>query len=348
MWYCFCTLKNHYDKKYSGIISSEQNFNLRSTVEQYSERKQNTITQNYKTTIMRNRLILMLLLMAPIFMSFSAVTTKVDFFTGNMSLVKDRAATEGKLYFVDFTASWCMPCRWMDETTFMDPTLAKYISENYIAVKVDIDDFDGYAFKQIHNIKQLPSILIFDSKGKVVDRYEESLSATRFLDILKKHNTAANRVKTKSNTTPTTTTATPAKPSGPISRPPLANTTPQPTTPTPPATKPAPTATTKATPAKPIPTGDGLYRFKVSRQPSQGFSVQIGAFADYGNVLIEAARLEKMFEQPIIVHIATLQDKTVYKVMIGEFKSREEADKFKAQVKAKGIEAIIKDLSVMG
>jgi thiol-disulfide isomerase/thioredoxin len=290
----------------------------------------------------------MLLLLSPIFMSFTPVTTKVDFFTGNMNLVKDRAATEGKLYFVDFTASWCMPCRWMDETTFMDPALAQYISENYIAVKVDIDDFDGYALKQVHNIKLLPSILIFDSKGKVVDRYEESLTATRFLDILKKHNTATNRIKTKSNTTSTTTTTTttPANPGGPIYRPPLANTTPKPTTPTPP--KPTPPATTKPAPTKPSPTGDGLYRFKVSRQPSQGFSVQIGAFADYGNVLLEAARLEKLFEQPIIVHIATLQDKTVYKVLIGEFQSREEADKFKAQVKAKGIEAIIKDLSVMG
>ncbi|MFT6708208.1 MAG: cell division protein FtsN, partial [Flavobacteriales bacterium] len=86
----------------------------------------------------------------------------------------------------------------------------------------------------------------------------------------------------------------------------------------------------------------------VSRQPSAGYSVQIGAFAEYGNVLTEAARLEKLFSQPIIVHIAMLREKTVYKVLIGEFDSRQQAIDFKAEVKAKGVEAIIKDLSVMG
>lgn len=286
---------------------------------------------------MRNRFVLMLLLSASIFMSFSPASTKVDFFKGNMNVVKERAATEGKLYFIDFTASWCMPCRWMDETTFSDPALAKYVKDNYIAVKVDIDDFDGYAYKQIHNIKLLPSILVFNSKGKEVDRYEESLSAARFMEILKKHNTAGNRVKTKTAKPPV-----PPKQNGPISRPPLGSTaTPAPTPPAPPVTQPQ-------QPTAPVVTGEGLYRFKVSRQPSAGFSVQIGAFAEYGNVLTEAARLEKLFEQPIIVHIAQLRDKTVYKVLIGEFDNREEANEFKAVVKSKGIEAIIKDLSVMG
>ncbi len=284
---------------------------------------------------MRNRLFFLLLIMVPFFMSTGPASTKVDFFKGSLNIVKDRAAVEGKLYFIDFTASWCMPCRWMDETTFNDPALANYIKENYIAVKVDIDDFDGFAYKQIHNIKLLPSILVFNSQGKEVDRYEESLSAGRFMEILKKHNTWANRKKSK----PTT------KPSGPISRPPLTSTT-KPSTPAPP--KPTAPVVTSPKPTKPVMTGDGLYRFKVSRQPSAGYSVQIGAFAEYGNVLTEAARLEKIFSQPIIVHIATLREKTVYKVLIGEFDSRQQAIDFKAEVKAKGIEAIIKDLSVMG
>jgi thioredoxin-related protein len=282
--------------------------------------------------IMRNRLFFLLLLMVPFFMSTGPANTKVDFFKGSINIVKDRAATEGKLYFIDFTASWCMPCRWMDETTFSDPTLANYIKDNYIAVKVDIDDFDGFAYKQIHNIKLLPSILVFNSQGKEVDRYEESLSADRFMEILKKHNTATNRKKSKP--------ASGTKPSRPISRPPLATT--KPSAPTPKPTAPV------FTPPKPVMTGDGLYRFKVSRQPSAGYSVQIGAFAEYGNVLTEAARLEKLFSQPIIVHIAMLREKTVYKVLIGEFDSRQQAIDFKAEVKAKGVEAIIKDLSVMG
>ena len=286
---------------------------------------------------MRKKVILMILALCPILMSFSTTSTKVDFFRGSMSAVKERAATEGKLYFVDFTASWCMPCRWMDETTFSDAALAQYVKDNYIAVKIDIDDFDGYAMKQVHNIKLLPSILIFNSKGKEVARFEESLSPSRFMEILKKYNTAANRVITK-----TKPAAPSTKPSGSISRPPLGSTKP--------AKPSTPPATSKPKPPKgtaPIMTGEGLYRFKVSRQASEGFSVQIGAFAEYGNVLTEAARLEKLFDKPIIVHIAKLRDRRVYKVLIGEFDKREEAVRFKEVVKAKGIEAIIKDLSMM-
>ncbi|MFK7809069.1 MAG: thioredoxin family protein [Saprospiraceae bacterium] len=287
---------------------------------------------------MRNRLLLIFMLTAPFLMSISHANTKVDFFRGNLNVAKDRAATEGKLYFIDFTASWCMPCRWMDETTFNDPALAQYVKNNYIAVKVDIDDFDGFALKQIHNIKMLPSILVFNSQGKEVARYEESLSATRMMQILKTHNTAANRKKTK------IAAPAPPKPSAPISRPPLGST--KPSTPKPPvvsAPQPAPTQA-----VKPVIAGDGLYRFSVQRQPSEGYSIQIGAFAEYGNVLTEAARLEKLFSKPIIVHIAKLGDRTVYKVLIGQFDDRANAIEFLGTVKSKGIEAIIKDLSVMG
>ncbi len=289
---------------------------------------------------MQNKLLLFIFLAVPMWMGFSPGDTKVDFFTGSLTAVKDRAATEGKLYFIDFTASWCMPCRWMDETTFTDPTLANYVKNNYIAVKVDIDDFDGYAYKQVHNVKMLPSILIFNSKGKEIDRYEESLSAGRFLEILKKHNTAANRVKTRTSAPP------PPPPPPPVKPPPTASTGSSSSSSDHTGTYSGGSADTQPA-TDPIGSGEGLYRFKVTRQPSSGYSVQIGAFAEYGNVLTEAERLDKMFSQPIIVHIAKLRGKTVYKVLIGEFRTLNQASRFKAKVRQKGIEAIVKDLSTM-
>ena len=306
------------------------------------------LSANYNTTVMRYRLFFLLLSTTLLWMSFSPASTKVDFFSGNINTVKDRAAIEGKLYFVDFTASWCMPCRWMDETTFSDPAVAKYIEDNYIAVKVDIDDFDGYAYKQIHNIKLLPSILIFDSKGKEVARYEESLSANRFIDILKKHNTLANRVKTKTNTNYSSSSTSPKPKKQVITRPPLTKTNTANNTTYSTSSSTTNSSSYQPASAAPIMTGDGLYRFKVSRQPSAGYSVQIGVFAEYGNVLTEAARLEDMFDNPVIVHIAKLGDKTVYKVLIGDFNTKDEAIQFRAVVKSKGIESFIKDLSVMG
>ena len=41
----------------------------------------------------------------------------------------------------------------MDETTFNDPQIADFIDENYIAIKIDVDHFDGLVWKEQYNIK---------------------------------------------------------------------------------------------------------------------------------------------------------------------------------------------------
>jgi thioredoxin 1 len=114
-----------------------------------------------------------------------AQLTAVSFFQGSLQSAKAKAAAEGKPFFVDFMATWCMPCRWMDETTYKNTKLANYISDNYLAVKIDIDDFDGFALKEEYEIKYLPSILVFSAKGKLLAQYEESLPAAKLLSILK-------------------------------------------------------------------------------------------------------------------------------------------------------------------
>lgn len=278
------------------------------------------------------------LFLALIIFSNEISAEKLNFYTGSLTSAKEKAAQEGKLYFVDFVASWCTPCLWMDETTYTDPSLIRYIDQSYVPVKVDIDDFDGIVWKQKYNIRVLPSILIFNSKGELLEQVEESLSPSKMLKILQQHDIPANR--TRSAASSPTTTPTPNKPGG-ISRPSL---------PTKPTTTTAPRPSTKPSapqPAAPIASGDGLYRFSVSREASSGFAVQIGAFAEYENVLREVAKLQNAFNEPILVHIAKLRGKTVYKVLIGSFKNKDKAMQYQGKMKAKGVNGIIKDLSTM-
>ena len=90
---------------------------------------------------------------------------------------------------------------------------------------------------------------------------------------------------------------------------------------------------------------EGLYRFKVHRQSSEGYSIQVGAYKEYGNVLRQTAILEEHFDQPIIIHISNIGNRPLYKVMVGEFFNRSEAIRFMKVVQAKGLEGMIKDLS---
>ena len=318
-----------------------------------------------------------MLLVLPILMANSTKPSGFKFHKGNLTTAKQKAAKEGKLYMVDFVAKWCMPCRWMEETTFSDPRVMQYLQENYIAVKVDIDDFDGFAYKQLYNIKILPSILIFNSKGDIIDQYQESLSPSKMLKILQKHNQPENRLKATANQSSIVTEynapqkpniqatndkieeaprpSAPQKPRPKVEKPvvhkPSKPATPTVTKPTivtapqKPSKKPVVTSAPKPHKAKPVMIDEGLFRFKVSRQASEGFSVQIGAFGEYGNVLREVAKLEEIFSEPIIVHITKINGTPVYKIMLGEFYSRDKAETFKQQVIKNGLQAITKDLA---
>ncbi|MFK8055447.1 MAG: thioredoxin family protein [Saprospiraceae bacterium] len=135
---------------------------------------------------------LALLALATIGLAFSALASSP---TISFSTAKQKAAREGKVLLVDFTATWCMPCRWMDETTFSDQQVLSYLRENYVSIKVDIDDFDGFALKQQYNVSTLPTMLFFASDGRQVDRVEEGVGAVEMLERLRQNNTSGNRIK---------------------------------------------------------------------------------------------------------------------------------------------------------
>lgn len=92
--------------------------------------------------------------------------------------------------------------------------------------------------------------------------------------------------------------------------------------------------------------GEGLFRFSVSRQPSMGYGVQIGVFAQYGNVLLQVEKLQNLFgQQPIIVNINELGGRTVYKVIIGQYVDISEAKKMLEKIRGKNLDGFVANLS---
>jgi thioredoxin len=77
----------------------------------------------------------------------------------NFDAAKSQAQENGKLLLVDFTASWCGPCQQMERTTWVDPKVAAWVSQNAVAVQVDVDQQKDVA-SQLH-IQAMPTVIVF-------------------------------------------------------------------------------------------------------------------------------------------------------------------------------------------
>lgn len=95
---------------------------------------------------------------------------------------------------------------------------------------------------------------------------------------------------------------------------------------------------------KDVSKGRGLFLFNVKRQAASGYGVQIGAFYEYGNVLIQVEKLQKRFGEKVVVSINELKGKTVYKVIVGVFANKNEASQLRSRMKNAGQDGFVRNL----
>jgi len=324
---------------------------------------------------------------------FGAPTT----FMVNLATAKHKAAVEGKLYMVHFTANWCTPCKWMNDHTFTDDRVAQYLSDNYVPVKINVEDFDGIIIKQKNNVQFLPTLLIFNSKGEEVGRFEEAIGPSKLMAILEENNIPTNKEKidlpepieaenpsaisrpilpsifddrdVKSSTEETAsqnenTESQTEVINTPVYTPPSVAETkvndseimpveeaaisevPVIESPTTVVTPIAPsTSNSSSEESLAFLTGEGIFELDVKYKKKQGYSVQIGLYAQYENVLAEVNKFKNMYQQNVYVHIAKHNGVTVYRLLMGSFDTRQSATNFENNIRTQGLECFVRDLS---
>jgi len=179
----------------------------------------------------------------------------IKYVKGGIPEARSLAMKEGKLFYAVFYTDWCLPCKWMDENTFAAKEVVDFVDEHYRAVRINIDDFDGYNTRQQYNVEFLPTIIIFDQGGGILAKFEESLSAKKFFDALEKHRFDMENKSIRLSSTPPAAVKIPdtERPKPPASTPP-AEKKPEPTPR--PVEKPIEKKLEETKPSAPIPVPD--------------------------------------------------------------------------------------------
>lgn len=93
------------------------------------------------------------------------------------------AIKEGKFLFVDFYTEWCRPCKEMEQNVFAVNEVGHYMNQNFISIRIEAEK-EETALAQKLKIAAYPTMVFYDSNGKLMVQVEGALNSTSFLDLV--------------------------------------------------------------------------------------------------------------------------------------------------------------------
>jgi thiol:disulfide interchange protein DsbD len=80
-----------------------------------------------------------------------------------------RARAEGRPVIIDFSATWCTPCRELDEKTFHAPAIVQQAPRDIVMIKVDVTRGGDPLHERLlaeYAVKGVPTVVFLDPQGR--------------------------------------------------------------------------------------------------------------------------------------------------------------------------------------
>lgn len=114
---------------------------------------------------------------------YSSAQEGIDFVHGlSWQQVKEKAKRENRYIMVDCHATWCGPCRQMEQDIFPLPECGDFFNRHFINVKVQVDRTakddaetrawyeDSKEIARAYDVRMLPTFLFFNPDGELVHK----------------------------------------------------------------------------------------------------------------------------------------------------------------------------------
>ena len=112
--------------------------------------------------------------------------SKVMFENDNYDEVLAASKAQKKPIFMDVYTTWCGWCRQLDNTTYRDPQVIKYLNDNFIPLKIDAEQGRGSDIARKYGVDSYPRMIFMNSTGQVFLIIKGYKDAHNFLKIATK------------------------------------------------------------------------------------------------------------------------------------------------------------------
>lgn len=113
----------------------------------------------------------------------NAQNKHINFETGNLASVFEKAKKEKKLIFVDAFTVWCGPCKQMAKSVFTNDSVADYYNSTFVNLKLDMEKGEGLEFAKKYDVHCYPNLMYLDGNENVVHRTAGSRTASDFIAL---------------------------------------------------------------------------------------------------------------------------------------------------------------------